>query len=199
MCLYSTSAKTSIHGAADWVYWLAPWESAALIKCTLRLMCLHMICSFVDLPDLFSYPLAEKRFERWNSYWPFVGFHIRLMHFSPKRTFIVVQIEWSMTRLCPCMRRSSQWSYLSISTMTFKLLTSHFYGPSMSWGFVALFCFVGRLRLSLSLSPSLSRCTRWVPREITLINISHFRGIAANIQEEENLQYLLLSSNQTII
>ncbi len=36
--------------------------------------------------------------------------------------------------------------------MTFKLLTSHFYGPSMSWGFVAMFCFVGCLKLSLSFS-----------------------------------------------
>lgn len=59
-----------------------------------------------------------------------------------------------------------------------------------------LLCFVllGVLSyLSLSLS------TLWVPREITLINISHFRGIAANIQGEQNLQYLRLSSNQTII
>lgn len=46
---------------------------------------------------------------------------------------------------------------------------------------------------------SLSLSTLWVPREITLINISHFRGIAANIQGEDNLQDLLLSSNQTII
>lgn len=45
----------------------------------------------------------------------------------------------------------------------------------------------------------LSLFTLWVPREITLINISHFRGAAADIQGEQNLQYLLLSSNQIII
>ncbi len=129
MCLYSSPAKTSIHGTADWVYWLAPRESASLIKCTLRLMCLHMICSFVDLPDLFSYPLAERGLNagQWDSYSHFVRFCIWsasliLDVFLLRRTLIVVKIEWSETlwlcELCPCMQWSFQWSYLLISTMT---------------------------------------------------------------------------------